>query len=100
MKQYDAIVIGSGSGMNIVQEALSHGMKVALIDRGPLGGTCMNLGCIPSKMLIYPADRITEIQEAGKLGVQAQVKYVDFGLHIHPALSELIPAALNNLSEP
>ncbi len=54
-KGYDVMVIGSGSGMGIVNEALSGGLKVALVDRGPYGGTCLNPGCIPSKMLIYPA---------------------------------------------
>jgi mycothione reductase len=78
VKNYDAVVIGSGSGMLIVEEALAHGWKVALVDRGPLGGTCPNLGCIPSKMLIFPADRIVEIQEAGKLGIGAKVTGVDF----------------------
>ena len=63
MKEYDVIVIGSGAGMIIVEGALSQSLKVALVDRGPLGGTCLNVGCIPSKMLIYPADRIAEIQE-------------------------------------
>ena len=58
MKEYDVIVIGSGSGMQIVEEALSHEYSVALVDKGPLGGTCPNLGCIPSRMLIYAADRI------------------------------------------
>ncbi|MFH0769326.1 MAG: hypothetical protein V1932_07150 [Chloroflexota bacterium] len=38
MKEYDVIVIGSGCGMNIVEEALVHGMDVALVDKGPLGG--------------------------------------------------------------
>ena len=46
MKKYDVIVIGSGCGMNIVEEALGYGMSVALVDKGPLGGTCANLGCI------------------------------------------------------
>lgn len=78
MKRYGAIVIGSGCGMNIVEEALGHGLRVALVDRGPLGGTCPNLGCIPSKMLIYAADRIVEIQEAKKLGVAAEVQNIDF----------------------
>ncbi len=64
MKKYDAIVIGSGCGMNIVDQALNHGMSVALVDKGPLGGTCANLGCIPSKMLIFAADRVAEIQES------------------------------------
>jgi dihydrolipoamide dehydrogenase len=80
MKKYDVIIIGSGSGMNIVDEAISHGLKVALVDKGPLGGTCPNLGCIPSKMLIYPADRIVEIQEAKKLGIDAEVRKIDFSL--------------------
>ncbi|HEY79029.1 MAG TPA: dihydrolipoyl dehydrogenase [Dehalococcoidia bacterium] len=79
MKGYDVIVIGSGSGMNIVEEALGQGMSVALVDKGPLGGTCPNLGCIPSKMLIFAADRIAEIQEAKKLGIAAEIKNVDFG---------------------
>jgi len=78
MKNYDVIVIGSGAGSGIVDNALSHGLKVALIDRGPLGGTCLNVGCIPSKMLIFPADRIVEIQEAQKLGIKAEIKDIDF----------------------
>jgi len=79
MKEYDVIVIGSGCGMNIVEEALAHGLSVALVDKGPLGGTCANLGCIPSKMLIFAADRIAEIQEAKKLGIEAEIKNIDFG---------------------
>jgi dihydrolipoamide dehydrogenase len=78
MRKYDVIVIGSGCGTNIVDEALAHGLSVALVDKGPLGGTCPNLGCIPSKMLIFAADRIAEIQEAKKLGIEAEIKNIDF----------------------
>ncbi|MFX1566637.1 MAG: dihydrolipoyl dehydrogenase, partial [Promethearchaeota archaeon] len=78
MKKYDAIVIGSGSGGIILDSAYRAGLKVAYVDRGPLGGTCLNVGCIPSKMLIYPADRIVEIQEAHKLGIKAEIKDIDF----------------------
>jgi mycothione reductase len=78
MKKYDVIVIGSGCGLNVVNEALAHGLSVALVDKGPLGGTCANLGCIPSKMLIFAAERVTEIQESKKLGVEAEVKNIDF----------------------
>ncbi|MBI2860135.1 MAG: dihydrolipoyl dehydrogenase [Chloroflexi bacterium] len=78
MKEYDVIVIGSGSGMSVVDEALAHEKSVALVDRGPLGGTCPNLGCIPSKMLIFPADRIVEVQDSAKLGISAGVEGVDF----------------------
>jgi mycothione reductase len=78
MKKYDLIVIGSGCGAMVASEASEHEIKVAFVDKGPLGGTCLNLGCIPSKMLIYPADRIVDIQEARKLGIIAEIKAVDF----------------------
>ena len=78
MKKYDFVVIGSGCGATIVDEAVGHGLKVALVDKGPLGGTCLNLGCIPSKMLIYAADKVVEIQEARKLGIEAEIKGIDF----------------------
>jgi len=80
MRKFDVIVIGSGSGGEIVESALSHDFSVAWVDKGPLGGTCLNVGCIPSKMLIYPADRIVEIQESEKLGINAEIKNVDFKL--------------------
>jgi dihydrolipoamide dehydrogenase len=78
IKEYDVIVIGSGSGANVVNPALSQGLSVALVDKGPLGGTCLNIGCIPSKMLTFPADRVVEIQEARKLGIDAEIKAIDF----------------------
>lgn len=78
MKKYDVVVIGSGSGMEIVDKALSQGLKVALVDKGPFGGTCLNVGCIPSKLLIYPADRIAEIEDARKLGIHAKITSIDF----------------------
>ena len=80
MKEYDVIVIGSGCGMIVVEQALIHGAKVALVDKGPrFGGTCLNYGCIPSKMLIHPADRIMEIRQAKELGIEAKIEAVDFG---------------------
>jgi dihydrolipoamide dehydrogenase len=79
MKKYDVIVIGSGAGASILQPALSQGLKVALVDKGPLGGTCLNVGCIPSKMLIYPADIVVDIEGAKRLGINAKVTGIDFG---------------------
>jgi dihydrolipoamide dehydrogenase len=78
VKEYDVLVVGSGTGATIVDNALNQGLKVAWVDKGPLGGTCLNVGCIPSKMLIFPADRVVEIQEARKLGIDAEIKHVDF----------------------
>ncbi len=78
MEKYDVLVVGSGSGMTIASNAVVNGLKTALVEHGPMGGTCLNRGCIPSKMLIYPADVITTIKEARKLGVDAAVKSIDF----------------------
>ncbi|MFQ5909484.1 MAG: dihydrolipoyl dehydrogenase [Thermoplasmata archaeon] len=80
MKTYDLIVIGSGAGMNVASSAVSQGLKVAVIDNGPLGGTCLNRGCIPSKVMIYPADVIRTAQHAEKLGVHLSLQKVDFNL--------------------
>jgi dihydrolipoamide dehydrogenase len=78
MKTYDVIIIGSGAGASIAEAAVQQGMSVAIVDKGPLGGTCLNVGCIPSKMLIFPADRVAEISETRKLGISAEIKSIDF----------------------
>ena len=78
MKKYDFVVLGGGSGMIVAQNALLHNLKVAVVHKPPVGGTCQNFGCIPSKMLIFPADMITEIQEANKLGIFVEIQKIDF----------------------
>lgn len=78
MREYDVIVIGSGAGGLVVEQAMAQGLRVAWVDKGPLGGTCLNVGCIPSKTVIFSADRIMEIREAEKLGVKAEIREIDF----------------------
>jgi mycothione reductase len=78
MEKFDVLVIGSGSGMIVASAAVDHGFKTAIVDNGPMGGTCLNRGCVPSKMLIYPADVVAILKEAEKLGVNATVNSVDF----------------------
>ncbi|VVB86455.1 Dihydrolipoyl dehydrogenase [uncultured archaeon] len=80
MKEYYAIVIGTGSAMNFVEE-LQHrnpGKKIAIIDKDEPGGICLTRGCIPSKLLIYPADLVREIGTAGKFGIDVELKSIDF----------------------
>jgi dihydrolipoamide dehydrogenase len=78
MERFDVIVIGSGSGMIVASAAVEQGFRTALIEHGKMGGTCINVGCVPSKMLIYPADVIANLKDAGKLGIHATVDSVDF----------------------
>ena len=79
MKRYDVIVVGAGDvGLGIAFKASSENLKVALIDKGQVGGTCVNYGCVPSKTLIHTADRIREIRKAEELGVRTQIIDIDF----------------------
>lgn len=78
MEQFDVLVVGSGSGMLVASAAVDQGFKVALVDQGKMGGTCINVGCVPSKMLIYPADILATLKDADKLGVHATVDSVNF----------------------
>jgi mycothione reductase len=78
MKNYDLVVIGSGAGLMVVEAAVSMGLTCALIEKAKLGGTCLTKGCIPSKMLVYPADLIRETQSARKVGLDFQPPRVDW----------------------
>ena len=79
MKRYDVIVVGAGDvGLGIAFNAGAEGLHVALIDKGNVGGTCVNTGCVPSKTLIYTADRIMEANENTKLGIHSKLIDVDF----------------------
>src|SRR3972149_2455005 len=78
MERFDVLVIVSGSGMIIASTAVENGYKPAMVDKGPMGGTCLNVGCVPSKMLIYPADVIAMFNEAQALGVHGTITSVDF----------------------
>ncbi len=79
MKTFDIITIGSGGGAKITSPAASMGLKVAVIEKDRLGGTCLNRGCIPSKMLIHPADVALTIKEARRFDLHNDPKFtVDF----------------------
>lgn len=78
MEKYDLIVIGAGSGLTVVSQAASMGMKVALVEKGPMGGTCLNRGCIPSKALLHAADIMTIIEDASRFGIDVKDVSVNF----------------------
>jgi dihydrolipoamide dehydrogenase len=78
MQKFDLIVIGGGSGLDVATSAAQHGLKVAIIERDRLGGTCLNKGCIPSKLLIHSADVIETIKHAAKFGIVVPEYRVEF----------------------
>ena len=89
MKSYDLIVIGSGSGLEISGEAAERGLSVAVVEHGPFGGTCLNRGCIPSKMLIHCADVMETIKRSELFGIKAKVEAVDWQYIVRRASDEV-----------
>ncbi|MGA8846994.1 MAG: mycothione reductase [Nocardioides sp.] len=68
---YDLAIIGSGSGNSIVDSRFAE-QSVALLERGVFGGTCLNVGCIPTKMFVYPADLALAATHGGDLGLETR----------------------------
>jgi mycothione reductase len=85
LQKFDLIVIGSGSGLDVVNAIYQHGLKVAVIEKDRMGGTCLNRGCIPSKLLIHSADVAEIIKRSHLFGIKVNGFSVDF-----PALVERV----------
>jgi mycothione reductase len=73
---YDLVIVGSGSG-NAIPEFLAD-WRIAIVERDVFGGTCLNRGCIPSKMFVAPADRALDARTSGKLGVETEFHGADW----------------------
>ena len=66
---YDVIAIGAGSGgLSVAERAASYGAKCAVIEAGELGGTCVNVGCVPKKVMWYGAGLAHALQDAEDYG--------------------------------
>lgn len=83
-KHFDLIIIGTGSGNSIPNE-LFDDHSIAIVEKGAFGGTCLNVGCIPTKMYVYAAEVATTIQESEKYCIQGSFEGVDW-----PALVERV----------
>ncbi|MCP3426481.1 mycothione reductase [Rothia sp. AR01] len=67
-EDYDLIIVGSGSGNSLITDAWDE-RRVAIVDGGVFGGTCLNVGCIPTKMYVYPSATALHGLELDRLGV-------------------------------
>lgn len=72
MRHHDLVVIGAGSGNIIVDDSFAD-LDVAIVEEGPFGGTCLNVGCIPTKMLAYTAQVADTVRDAGRYDVDAEL---------------------------
>jgi len=72
-KKFDAIIIGTGqAGPSLAQRMTGEGMKVAIIERKLIGGTCVNVGCIPTKALVASARAAHMARRGGEFGVRIE----------------------------
>ena len=77
---YDCIVIGSGPGGYVAAiRSAQLGMSTAVVEKGDIGGRCLNVACIPAKAVLRVADILTEVQEAADFGIHVAAPTVDFG---------------------
>lgn len=77
MADFDVLVTGGGTGNN-VGAAADVGLETALVEPGPLGGTCFHRGCNPSKVLIQAANAINPVREADRFHVDATFEGADY----------------------
>jgi mycothione reductase len=89
---FDLIIVGSGSG-NSIPDYLS-GWRIAIVERGVYGGTCLNVGCIPSKMFVLPADAALAARNNDKLNIDTQFNGADFG-----AIRDRVFGRIDSISE-
>lgn len=94
-RAFDLVVIGAGAaGLSVTAVAAQLGVRVALIERGRMGGDCLNFGCVPSKALLAAAHHAAAIRAAARFGVTAGEPQVDFTRvldHVHHAIAEIAP---------
>ena len=75
----NVMVIGGGPGGYVAAiRAAQLGGKVTLIEKNKLGGTCLNVGCIPTKAILHAAEALTEAKEMAEYGINIEVKNVDW----------------------
>ncbi|MCT4655506.1 MAG: FAD-dependent oxidoreductase [Cohaesibacter sp.] len=91
----DICVIGAGSGgLSVAAAAAAFGEKVVLLEKGKMGGDCLNYGCVPSKAMIAASKQVQSIRDAVKFGVTAgepEVNYQAVHDHIHSVIAAIEP---------
>jgi mycothione reductase len=79
LEHYDLTIIGTGSGNSIPDPAFDpryQSMRVAICEEGTYGGTCLNVGCIPTKMFVYAAEVAESIRTSSRYGIDSSIEKV------------------------
>jgi mycothione reductase len=91
---YDLVIIGAGSGNSIIGPEMDH-WNIAMVERSTFGGTCLNRGCIPSKMLIYAADvaQSAHTEHSAQFGVHTRFEGADWPAIVQRVFGRIDPIA-------
>jgi dihydrolipoamide dehydrogenase len=100
LKEYDVIAIGTGSAMYVIDSMMRRDsrIKTAVIDKDEPGGICLTRGCIPSKILLYPAEVIRTIQTADRFGIEVDLRKVSFD-KVMGRMRSIIDGDINSIRE-
>jgi len=94
MTHFDLAIIGTGSGNSILDERYAD-MTVAICEQGVFGGTCLNVGCIPTKMFVYAAEVAESANDSARFGVDARVTGVRWPDIVSRIFGRLDPKSLS-----
>jgi mycothione reductase len=94
VEAYDLAIIGTGSGNSVLDERYA-GKRVAICEQGTFGGTCLNVGCIPTKMLVYAAEVAQTIRGAARYGLDAHIDRVRWGDIVSRVFGRIDPIAVS-----
>lgn len=97
IEHFDVVIIGTGSG-NSILTADYDSLKVAIIERDVFGGTCLNRGCIPTKMFVYAADVAQQISHASTYGIDATLDKVRWNDIVDRIFGRIDPIPPNGLA--
>lgn len=93
VQHFDLTIIGTGSGNSVLDERYDA-MKVAICEQGTFGGTCLNVGCIPTKMFVYAAEVAATVRDAKRFGVDAHLDGVRWADVVSRVFGRIDPLAL------
>jgi mycothione reductase len=90
---FDLVIIGTGSGNTILDERYRD-KRVAICEQGTFGGTCLNVGCIPTKMFVYAAEMALKARDTERFGIDAHVDGVRWGDIVSRVFGRIDPLAV------
>ena len=93
MEHFDIAIIGTGSGNSILDERYTD-KRVAICEQGTFGGTCLNVGCIPTKMFVYAAEVAQTIRDSKRFGVDATLDGVRWSDIVSRVFGRIDPIAM------